>query len=72
VIPIRVDLNKALRDPRGRILAQPQDTLILQETPGEAVARYLSQQFNFSFMYNLFNNSHGHGSINGNVLVPPL
>jgi protein involved in polysaccharide export with SLBB domain len=71
-VPIRVDLNRALRDPRERILVQAHDVLILQEAPDEAIARFFSQQFNFTFMYNLFNNSHGRGTINGNVLVPPL
>jgi hypothetical protein len=49
-LPIRVDLNQALRDPRERILVQPGDVLILQETPGEAIARYFSQQFNFTIV----------------------
>lgn len=42
-LTIRVDLNRALRDPRERILVQPGDILLLQETPGEATARYLTQ-----------------------------
>jgi hypothetical protein len=46
---IRVDLNRALRDPRERILVQAGDVLILQETPGEAIARYFSQTFKFGF-----------------------
>jgi hypothetical protein len=44
-VPIRVDLRKALRDPRERILVQPGDMLILQEKPCEAVARYLTCWF---------------------------
>ncbi|MCA9189875.1 MAG: polysaccharide biosynthesis/export family protein, partial [Planctomycetales bacterium] len=47
-IPISVDLNRALRDPRERILIQPGDLLILQETAGEAIARYFTNVFNFS------------------------
>jgi protein involved in polysaccharide export with SLBB domain len=48
-VPIRVDLNKALCDARERILVQPGDVLILQETPGEALARYTTRTFlNFS------------------------
>ena len=42
-IPIRVDLNRAFIDPRERILIQPGDIIVLQERPGEAVGRYLSQ-----------------------------
>ncbi len=40
-LPIRVDLNQALRDPRERILVQPGDVLILQEMPNAALARYM-------------------------------
>ena len=46
-IPISVDLNRALRDPRERILIQAGDVLILQETAGEAIARYFTDVFNF-------------------------
>ena len=46
-VPIRVNLNEAIRDPRQRILVQPGDLLVLQQTPGEAVARYLIGIFNF-------------------------
>jgi hypothetical protein len=49
-IPISVDLNRALRDPRERILVQPGDVLILQETAGEALARYFNDIFNFSIV----------------------
>lgn len=44
---IRVDLNRALRDDRERLRVQAGDLLILQETPQEAIARYISQTFNF-------------------------
>ena len=47
-VPIMVDLNRALKDPRERIIIQPDDLLILQETVGEAIARYVSGVFNFS------------------------
>lgn len=42
-IPIRVDLNVALKDPRERIRVLPGDVLVLQERPGDAVARYFTQ-----------------------------
>jgi protein involved in polysaccharide export with SLBB domain len=42
-IPIRVDLNLALQDPRERIRVLPGDILVMQERPGEAVARYVTQ-----------------------------
>lgn len=47
-IPIRVDLNRAFIDPRERILIQPGDIIVLQERPGEALGRYLSQTFRLS------------------------
>lgn len=46
-VPIRVNLNRALRDPRERILIQPGDVVLLQQTPGEAVVRYAGDMFNF-------------------------
>jgi protein involved in polysaccharide export with SLBB domain len=42
-IPIRVDLNLALKDPRERLRVLPGDILVLQERPGDAVARYFTQ-----------------------------
>ena len=64
-IPIRVDLNRALRDSRERLRVMPKDVLILQETPGEAVLRYLADTFNFSFTYNLFTSSRAQGTASG-------
>ena len=43
----QVDLNRAFRDARERIIVRPSDVLILQESPEEAIARYFSQTFNF-------------------------
>ncbi len=51
-VPIRIDLNRALRDPRERIIVRPGDVLILQEAPGEAIARYATQTFsNFNILW---------------------
>jgi translation initiation factor IF-1 len=50
---IRVDLNKALRDPRERILIQPGDIVVVQERPGEALTRYLTSTFRFGTAFNL-------------------
>lgn len=54
-IPIRVDLNRALRDPRERILVRPGDILLLQQTPGEAVANFFSDIFDFNISGRIFN-----------------
>ena len=53
-IAIRVDLNRALRDPRERIIVQPGDILILQEKPGEAIVRYVDSILHFNFLFELF------------------
>lgn len=44
-INIEVDVNRAFRDPRERLVIQPGDWIVFQERPGEAFARYLTQQF---------------------------
>jgi hypothetical protein len=49
-ITIRVDLNRAAQDTRERILVQPGDFLVLQETVGESLTRYMTQ----TFRYNIF------------------
>ncbi len=44
-IPIIVNLNRALKDPRERIAIRPGDFVILQSTPGEAFGQYLTSNF---------------------------
>jgi hypothetical protein len=61
-VNIRVDLNKALRDRRERIIVQPGDMLILQETPGEAIARYCTQIFKFSIVSEVIKTSRTTGT----------
>lgn len=41
-VPISVDLNRALNDPRENIILQAGDVLVMQETVGEAMVRYLT------------------------------
>jgi protein involved in polysaccharide export with SLBB domain len=48
-ITIRVDLNRAAQDPRERVLVQPGDFLILQESLGESFTRYMTQTLRFTF-----------------------
>jgi protein involved in polysaccharide export with SLBB domain len=52
-INIRVDLYKAINDPRERILIQAKDIILLQQTPGEALAQYLSEQVHFNLFSTL-------------------
>lgn len=60
---IRVDLNRALRDSRERILLQKGDVLILQETPGEAMTRYFTQQFTFTQLSTVILSPRNRGTI---------
>ena len=63
-VAIRIDLNRALRDPRERVLVQARDVLILQETPGEALTRYLSEAFKYNIFYNIYvSHNRGTGTI---------
>jgi protein involved in polysaccharide export with SLBB domain len=47
---IRVDLTRALQDPRENILVQPNDRIIMQEKPYEALTRYMTQTFRFNIL----------------------
>ncbi|MGA2032236.1 MAG: polysaccharide biosynthesis/export family protein [Thermoguttaceae bacterium] len=67
-VTIRVDLNRAVADPRENILVQAGDVLILQETPGEAIARYFSQVFNIQIVSKIIDTSSTQGT--ANVKVP--
>lgn len=46
---INVDLNRAMRDPRENVIIQPKDVVILQFTPGEAIAKYFTSVFSYNF-----------------------
>lgn len=56
---IRIDLARALKDPRERIYIQPKDFIVMQEKPGEAIGRYLFQTFRFNFAQEIYRNSTG-------------
>lgn len=61
-VAIAVDLRSALQHPQERIPVRPGDVLLLQEKPGEAFARYVSQTFlNFEMMLNVFHSNNGFG-----------
>jgi hypothetical protein len=65
-VPIRVDLREALRDPQESLLVQAGDMLILQETPGQAFARYLSGIVDLSIIGEIFSrqDASGVGAVN--------
>jgi protein involved in polysaccharide export with SLBB domain len=51
-VSIRIDLNRAVKDARERLLVQPGDFLILQETPAQGITRYITQMFDMPFSWN--------------------
>ena len=53
-IPIRVNLKRAILDPRERILIQPNDFVLLEYTPAEAFANVVLNNVLFSFSGSLF------------------
>ena len=53
--PLSAVVNTAMRDTRERIPVRPGDVLILQETPDEAIVRYFTQVFSFSYVTRTIN-----------------
>jgi protein involved in polysaccharide export with SLBB domain len=66
-VVIRVDLDRAMREPRERILIQPNDLLVLQERPQEAFGRYMYEILAFPFSYRFANGPRLFGSIGSNI-----
>lgn len=64
-IIIRVNLAKAVLDPRERILVKPGDFLILQESFSESIARYITQTNSLQYGSTILNNGTGFISVNG-------
>jgi hypothetical protein len=63
-VPIVVDLRDALKHPEERLLVRAGDVLLLQEKPGEAVARYVTQTFfNFNLIWQVFHDKYLTGII---------
>jgi hypothetical protein len=63
-IPIRVSLRKAIRDPRENLIVKGGDVLLLQESPGDAITRYVTQTFfNFNLLYAPINRNNAVGII---------
>ncbi len=68
IIPIIVDLNVAYTDQRENIIIQAGDMIILQETLGESLTRYLSSILRFNESHIFYNNAHNIS--NGTVSAP--
>jgi hypothetical protein len=67
-VTIRVDLNRALQEPQENLLIQAGDVLVLQETPGEATARFFTNVISLNIFADLF--SAGSASGSANALLP--
>jgi hypothetical protein len=67
-IPIRIDLNRALHDRRERVLIQPGDVVILQQTVAEALAQYFTQVFRLDILGTFVRQRDLIGT--GNLIVP--
>ena len=65
---ILVDLHQALNDPAEDIRVMPGDLLILQETKHQALVRYATQVFNFSFFHNFVSRTDATGTTS--VILP--
>jgi hypothetical protein len=61
-IKIRIDLNRALDDPNERILIQPMDLVILQNTPAEALTQYFNSVFQYNILGIFLNSKNGFGA----------
>jgi protein involved in polysaccharide export with SLBB domain len=68
LIPIIVNLNVAYNDLRENIIVQSGDVIILQETLGESMTRYVTGIVRFNYLEFFFNNSHTISS--GSVSAP--
>jgi hypothetical protein len=67
-VTIRVDLNRAARDPRENIIVQSGDVLVLQETTGESMARYATGILQLDFFGRWLNRQDATGT--GTVVLP--
>jgi protein involved in polysaccharide export with SLBB domain len=67
-LPIRVDLNRALREPQERLVIKPGDVIVLQETVLEALSRYFTNQFHISIVGKFINTKDVQGT--GTVILP--
>jgi protein involved in polysaccharide export with SLBB domain len=63
-VVIRVDLDRALRDHRERILIAPRDIILMQLRPEEALASFFSTSFFTNFGYTFLNTSRASGTQN--------
>lgn len=61
---ILVDLNRAARNKKERILVQSGDYLILQLSPGEALVNYVQSKINITYNYLFLRAPHQSGTFN--------
>ncbi len=65
-VPIRINLERALRDRREDLLLQAGDVVLLQETPSEALARYMSNVFGYSIISRVIERGSTVGAVSAN------
>ncbi len=66
-VSIRVDLDRALTDSSERITIHPGDFIILQQTPGEALARYATGVLRFDLAWKVFLRGDAAGVANARI-----
>jgi protein involved in polysaccharide export with SLBB domain len=64
-ITIKVDLNRCAQDVRERVLVQPGDFIILQESMGESLTRWATQIFRVNFFLPIFRSAHTFANVTG-------
>ena len=66
-IPIIIDLNRALNNRSENIILVPGDVVVMQETVGESMTRYITSIARLSITYNFLNQKNllGIGSVTG-------
>ena len=57
----------ALRTRKALSQSQPGDVLLLQESPGEAFARYFTEAFRFNLLWTIIHGPHETGTTTVNV-----
>ncbi len=67
LIKILVSLNRGLNDPREDIIVMTGDRLVLQETPGESLTRYLSSTIRFNFFNRFIQGNNTNAFVNANL-----
>jgi hypothetical protein len=70
-INIRVDINRAFRDPRERLRMLPGDLLVMQQSPTDAFVNYFNGVFQYNFLSTVIRQNDALGILSvGNGIGP--